>query len=84
VYDLTFDIEDSSISIYEFELQYQTLFDIEYNGYRIQTFNIEESSILGCFNIEVSSFLGALISKHANFDIEVKTFNILVTYRTRY
>ena len=73
VYDLTFDIEDSSISIYEFELRYRRIFDIG-------CFDIEVLT----FDIEVSSFLCASISKHADFDIEVQTFDIEVTYRTRY
>jgi hypothetical protein len=91
VYDLTFDIEESSISIYEFELRYRRFFDIEYYLYRRESFEIEESSILGCsdievptFNIEVSLFLCASILEHADFDIEVQTFDIKVTYRTRY
>ncbi len=91
VNDLTFNIEDSSMSIYEFDFWYRRFFDIEYYWYRRKRFYIEESSILGCFNIEVltfdikvSSFLCALISKYADFNIEVQTFDIEVTYRTRY
>jgi hypothetical protein len=91
VYDLTFDIEDSSISIYEFELRYRRIFYIEYYLYRKQKLRYRRIFDIGCFDIEVltfdievSSFLCASISKHADFDIEVQTFDIEVTYRTRY
>jgi hypothetical protein len=47
------DIEDSSMSIYEFELRYRRFFDIRYFDIEVQT-----------FDIDVSSFLGASISKH--------------------
>ena len=88
VYDLTFDIEESSISIYEFELRYRRIFDIEYYRYRKQKLRYRRIFDIGCFDIEVltfdievSSFLCASISKHAN---EVQTFDIEVTYRTLY
>jgi hypothetical protein len=56
VYDLTFYIEDSSISIYEFELRYRRFFNIEYYRYRRKSFDVEESSISVVFDIEVPTF----------------------------
>jgi hypothetical protein len=43
---LNFDIEDSSISIYEFELLYRRFFDIGYFDIEVQAFNIRRSMFL--------------------------------------